>query len=85
MSNTINAKTLRRELARIVERVRKGEDFTVLYRSRLAFRIVPVDEPGLEKGDLEDDPVYRAGPVGESRDGRVAEEHDQLLYRKSRS
>lgn len=32
MFATTNANTLRRELARIVERVRKGEDFTVLYR-----------------------------------------------------
>ena len=42
MSNMINVKTLRLEMGRIVEKVGKGEDFMVLYRSRPAFRIVPV-------------------------------------------
>ncbi len=44
---TINAKTLRANLPAVVERVRKGARYAVLYRSRPAFRIVPVegDEP----------------------------------------
>lgn len=37
MDKTINAKELRASLPRIVERVRRGERFTVLYRSRPAF------------------------------------------------
>ncbi len=79
MLTTINAKTLRHELARIVERVSKGEGFTVLYRSRPAFRIVPVDGP-LSFGSLEDDPVYMADAVGRSNDGRTAADHDEMLY-----
>ena len=79
MLTTINAKTLRGELARIVERVSKGEGFTVLYRSRPAFRIVPVEGP-LSLGNLEDDPVYMADAVGSSSDGRTAADHDEVLY-----
>lgn len=43
---TINAKTLRAELPDVVARVRKGARFTVLHRSRPAFRIVPIDDAG---------------------------------------
>jgi len=43
MNILINAKQLRASLPKIVERVRKGAQFTVLYRSRPAFRIVPVN------------------------------------------
>lgn len=43
MSSTINAKTLRASLPRLVARVRKGARYTVLYRSRPAFQLVPVD------------------------------------------
>ncbi len=42
MDQTINAKELRARLPEPVRRVRRGERFTVLYRSRPAFRIVPV-------------------------------------------
>ncbi len=83
MSKTISAKTLRDQLARVVERVRKGEDFTVLYRSRPAFRIVPVDGSRLELGNLEDDPIYEAEAVGRSTDGLKAADHDRILYGKS--
>ena len=82
MDRTINAKQLRASLPETVERVRRGERFTVLYRSRPAFRIVPVDEgadatllPALER-----DPLYRAASVGRSADGRAARDHDALLY-----
>jgi prevent-host-death family protein len=79
MTSTINAKELRASLPRIVARVRKGARYTVIYRSRPAFRIVPVDEPATEV-PLEDDPLYRAGPVGRSRDGRTAADHDADIY-----
>ena len=59
MSSTINVKTLRNEMGRIIERVRKGEDFTVLYRSRPAFRIVPLSGV-FTHGVAEDDSLYRA-------------------------
>ncbi len=80
MSSVINVKTLRQKLRRILERVRKGERFTVLFRSRPAFEIVPVDAEGLDVGPLEYDPLYKAEAIGRSKDGRTAAEHDQILY-----
>lgn len=82
-SSIINAETLRHDLARIVERVRKGEDFTVFHRSRPVFRIVPV--PGaVEFGNIEDDPLYKADAVGRSKDGLTAADHDRILYGESK-
>ena len=80
MSDIINAKQLRASLPRVVARVRKGARYTVLYRSRPAFRIVPVEEPTASSDGLEEDPLYRAGPVGRSRDGHRAADHDAVLY-----
>ena len=80
MTITISAKELRASLPKLVERVRKGARFTVLYRSRRAFQIVPVDEPDAPRSRLEADPLYRAGAVGRSTDGRTAAEHDTALY-----
>ena len=83
MQTMINVKTLRNELTRVIERVRKGDRFTVLYRSRPAFQIVPVDVDGLDLGDLEDEPLYRAKAIGRCKDGRAASEHDDILYPKT--
>jgi antitoxin (DNA-binding transcriptional repressor) of toxin-antitoxin stability system len=83
MPKVINAKTLRNDLAKIVERFRKGDRFTVLYRSRPAFQILPVDGSALEHEKLEDDPLYEAEAVGRSTDGLTAADHDQVLYGKS--
>jgi prevent-host-death family protein len=80
MGRTINAKELRASLPRIVARVRRGERFIVLYRSRPALRIIPVEDMGLPEAALEDDPLYRAKPVGASSDGLTSEDHDRLLY-----
>ena len=41
----------------------------VLYRSRPAFRIVPVAAPDVDRLALEDDPIYQAGPLVSSTDG----------------
>ena len=46
MQTIINAKTLRAELAAILERVRQGESITVVYRSRAMCRLVPVEGTG---------------------------------------
>jgi antitoxin (DNA-binding transcriptional repressor) of toxin-antitoxin stability system len=81
MSSIINVKTLRSEMGRIVERVGRGEDFTVLYRSRPAFRIVPVDG-GLPRGLPEHDALFGAEAVGHSTDGLTAADHDRILYRQ---
>ena len=80
MSTTINAKTLRADLPNVVARVRKGARFTVLYRSRPAFRIVPVDDVTPASTALADDSLYRAAAVGRSRDGGSSADHDELLY-----
>ncbi len=81
MNATINAKQLRASLPEVVEKVRRGARFTVLYRSRPAFQVVPVNEPQDLPGDLGSDPLYHAKPLVRSTDGRRAADHDSLLYR----
>ena len=80
MNTIINAKELRASLPKIVERVRRGARFTVLYRSRPAFQVVSIDAEQNPTGELEDDPLYRAKALGRSSDGRSAADHDSLLY-----
>jgi antitoxin (DNA-binding transcriptional repressor) of toxin-antitoxin stability system len=80
MNVPINAKRLRGSLPDVVKRVRQGTRFTVIYRSRPAFQIVPVNEAEQPTVGLPDDPLYRAKPVGRSRDGGNAASHDSLLY-----
>lgn len=80
MNVPINAKQLRGSLPDVVERVRKGTRFTVIYRSRPAFQIVPVNETEQAPADLAEDPLYRALAVGRSTDGKTAADHDALLY-----
>lgn len=77
----INAKRLRATLPDVVKRVRKGARFTVIYRSRPAFQIVPVDEDVGDGSALDDDPLYGADPVGSSADGMTSTDHDAILYR----
>ena len=81
MERTINAKQLRASLPETVRRVRRGERFTVLYRSRPAFRIVPVED-GLAQAaaPLAEDSIYRAPAVGRSSDGLASRNHDRILY-----
>jgi len=80
MNVPINAKRLRTTLPDVVERVRRGTRFTVIYRSRPAFQIVPVDDAGSATGSLADDSLYPAQPVGSSDDGRTSVDHDAVLY-----
>ena len=81
MPETISAKQLRERLQDVVEKVRRGERFTVLYRSRPAFDIIPVGSPPLDGMPLESDPLYEAPPVGASKSGDAAVRHDEVLYR----
>ena len=83
MEKTISAKDLRLELSKILERARKGQTFTVIYRSRPVCQIVPLQGPVRDRGDLKDDPLYEAGPVGRSTDGRKGSDHDEILYPSS--
>jgi len=80
MAILINAKQLRASLPDIVRRVRKGTKLTVLYRSRPAFRIVPIDDSGDSDGISTEDSLYQAPAVGRSTDGLSAAEHDEELY-----
>ena len=80
MNVTINAKELRSSLPRVVERVRQGARFTVLYRSRRAFQIVPMSEHEEPNTALDRDPLYRSRALGRSRDGKTAADHDTALY-----
>jgi antitoxin (DNA-binding transcriptional repressor) of toxin-antitoxin stability system len=82
MDRILNAKQLRATLPAIVERVRRGERFTVLYRSHPAFRVVPVNDDTSPRGDdgLSTEPLYRAGALGRSTDGLLAADYDALLY-----
>jgi prevent-host-death family protein len=82
MNVPINAKRLRGSLPDVVERVRKGTRFTVIYRSRPAFQIVPVNDLEQPSTGFADDSLYRARAVGRSRDGCIARDHDALLYRR---
>jgi antitoxin (DNA-binding transcriptional repressor) of toxin-antitoxin stability system len=74
MNTVINAKELRSGLSQVVQKVRRGMRFTVLYRSRPAFQVVPVDAAENPVGEAEEDPLYRAKPLGRSAD------HDSVLY-----
>jgi prevent-host-death family protein len=80
MKTVINVKELRASLPSVVRRVRRGERITVLYRSRPAFQIVPVDDVGAPANPLEEDSLFHAEAVGRSRDSRSAAEHDATLY-----
>ena len=80
MNITINAEQLRASLPKLVESVRRGARYTVLYRSRRAFQIIPVDDNDAPRGALQDDPLYRAKALGKSADGRTASDHDAILY-----
>ena len=80
MKSLISAKDLRASLPKVVRQVTNGARFTVLYRSRPAFQIIPVAEATVHLGDLKKDSLYRAKPVGASKDGRSAADHDGILY-----
>jgi antitoxin (DNA-binding transcriptional repressor) of toxin-antitoxin stability system len=82
MNRTITAKELRASLPKVVGRVRRGARFTVIYRSRPAFQIVPVDAPPAAESGLEHDPLYHAKAIWRSTDGLQAADHDSVLYPK---
>ncbi|MBN1673200.1 MAG: hypothetical protein JXR37_19300 [Kiritimatiellae bacterium] len=82
MSPVINVKQLRRDMPKIIRRVAAGTRFTVLYRSRAAFQIVPPEPASSDLPDLASDPIYRAGPLGRSASGDVGAAHDERLYRR---
>ena len=80
MNVSISAERLRSSLRNIVKRVRKGTRFTVIYKNRPAFQLVPVDDTIERSVDLADDPLYRAQSVGRSTDGQTTADHNFSLY-----
>lgn len=80
MTTTINARELRRNLARVVKQAGMGQHFRVLYRSRVAFEIVPPGADVATVTDLQEDSLFGAAAVGSSSDGLAARNHDQELY-----
>jgi antitoxin (DNA-binding transcriptional repressor) of toxin-antitoxin stability system len=76
----ISAKILRKNLAKILKQAAQGSLFTIVYRSRPLCRIGPVDASSRERVDLEKEPLYGAGPLGRSTDGKTAADHDELIY-----
>lgn len=80
MQKTITAKTLRADLQAVLDRVRRGERFTVLYRNRAVCRLVPIEETEEPLQSVQEDPLYRAEAVGRSADGLAAADHDAVLY-----
>jgi prevent-host-death family protein len=80
MKRMINTKELRASLSQIIERVKHGDQYTVLYRSRPVFCIVGVDKQEEIMCPLSDDPLFQAGAVGASTDGLSGVDHDNILY-----
>jgi len=44
--------------------------------------VPPAQSDAAMRGPLEDDPIYRAGALGKSRDGLRAADHDRDLFGK---
>ena len=84
-TQTINTKELRANLAKIIERVKRGRSFLVLHRSRPAFQIVPPNSHDHSLPPLEHDPIHRTRAIGRSRDGLSAADHDRILYGRETS
>jgi antitoxin (DNA-binding transcriptional repressor) of toxin-antitoxin stability system len=76
----INTKELRATLPEIVKRIQFGDQYTVLYRSRPAFRLVGLSAEEKSAIPLSKDLLYKAAAVGASEDGLNADDHDLTLY-----
>ena len=67
MTVRISATVLLASLDDISRCVRRGGRFTVTYRGRAAFHVVPLGNAEVSRRRLEQDSLYQAGPVGASR------------------
>ena len=70
-NRTFSAKELRATLPKMVDRVRKGDHYTVIYRSRPAFRLVPVAPESGALQPVEEDPLFQAPALGRTTYGQV--------------
>ena len=80
MNRIINSTRLRDSMPSLIAGVRKGARYTVLYRGRPAFQIVPVSARAAFLCALENDPLYPAHALGRSKDGKAAEDYDEIIY-----
>ena len=80
MKHLINSKELRASLPEIVKKVQRGDEYTVIYRSRPAFRIIGVSEEEKFLCPLSDDPLFEAEAMGGSTDSLSSVDHDAVLY-----
>ena len=78
MKSAITAAELRATLPQVVATVGRGARFTVLYRNRPAFQVVPAASGTKPPRDLNRDPLYRAKPVGRSKAKRSSAHYDAL-------
>jgi len=78
--NILNTKELRTHLSEIVNRTKHGEQFMVLYRSKPAFRIIPVTPKADERNKIKEDSLYTMTALGASKDGMTSADHDSVLY-----
>lgn len=78
--NILNTKELRNKFSEIVKRTKRGEQFTILYRSKPAFRIVPVMPKADEHIKVKKDSLYKMTALGATKDGLTAADHNSVLY-----
>ena len=79
MNSIISAERFLGSLPEVVQLVRRGARFTVLYHGHPAFQVMPLGTAPSALGDLESDPLYHAKPLGRSTDGGRAANHDPVL------
>jgi antitoxin (DNA-binding transcriptional repressor) of toxin-antitoxin stability system len=76
----INTKELRLNLPRIIRRIGEGQRYVVLHRSKPTFELIPLGADPRPLPPVEQDPLFRLGPLGRSSDGAPAADHDRFLY-----
>ena len=81
MNTLITAKELRASFPTVVRRVRKGARYTVIYRSRPAFQLSPVEESSTPAGDAAGDPLYRAAALFDTALAKVSGDGAAALER----
>lgn len=80
MQTTISSGQLKSNFGQIIGQIKKGNKFTVSYRKRPAFEILPLARQEQCIADLKSDPLYHSGPLGRSSTGDASLKHDQVLY-----
>ncbi|MBU4298482.1 type II toxin-antitoxin system prevent-host-death family antitoxin [Patescibacteria group bacterium] len=77
MTEIIGVKQLYKNLARISQRVAKGESFIVVKRSKPVFRVVPYQEKKIKKYTLKDLEKLRF----RTGDKKLSQKVDEIVYK----